>query len=91
MNLSEDDHLVLLGDILEFWRGKNIDAIFSKYNKDNNEKVKEQIEINEQILSKIIGLNKKTKVDYIIGNHDYTVINFINSYNKIFQTGERCY
>jgi UDP-2,3-diacylglucosamine pyrophosphatase LpxH len=91
MNLSEDDHLVLLGDILEFWRGKNIDAIFSKYNKDNNEKVKEQIEINEQILSKIIGLNKKTKVDYIIGYHDYTVINFINSYNKIFQTGERCY
>jgi UDP-2,3-diacylglucosamine pyrophosphatase LpxH len=28
MNLSKDDDLVLLGDILEFWRGKNIDAIF---------------------------------------------------------------
>ena len=91
MNLSEDDHLVLLGDILEFWRGKNIDAIFSKYNKDNNEKVEEQIEINEQILSKIMELNKKTKVDYIIGNHDYTVINFLNSYNKIFQNDEYPY
>jgi UDP-2,3-diacylglucosamine pyrophosphatase LpxH len=82
INLSEDDHLVLLGDILEFWRGKNIDAIFSNYNKDKKEKKKEQI--NEQILSKIMELNKKTKVDYIIGNHDYTVINFLNYYNRNF-------
>ena len=84
MNLSENDHLILLGDILEFWRGKNINAIFSNYNKDDKEKEEEQIEINEQIFSKILELNKKTKVHYIIGNHDYTVINFLNYYNKNF-------
>jgi UDP-2,3-diacylglucosamine pyrophosphatase LpxH len=84
MNLSENDHLVLLGDILEFWRGKNIDAIFSKYNKKDKE-INEQIEINENIFSHIMGLNKKTNVDYIIGNHDYTVISFLNNYNKNFE------
>ena len=83
MNLSKNDHLVLLGDILEFWRGRNIDAIFPNYRKDNKKDNKE--EINEQILSRIIELNKKTNVHYIIGNHDYTVINFLNNYNKNFQ------
>ena len=58
---------------------------FLNSNKDYNEINKEQIEINEQILSKIMELNKKTKVHYIIGNHDYTVINFLNNYNKNFQ------
>jgi UDP-2,3-diacylglucosamine pyrophosphatase LpxH len=84
MNLSNDDHLVLLGDILEFWRGKNIDTIFPNYIKDDNEKKKEQREINEQIFSRIMELNTKTKLHYIIGNHDYTVINFLNNYNKNF-------
>lgn len=93
MNLSKDDDLVLLGDILEFWRGKNIDTIFSFLNstKDDNEVNKEQIEINEQIFSKIMELNKKTKVHYIIGNHDYTVINFLNYYNENFQDNKYKY
>lgn len=91
MNLSKDDDLVLLGDILEFWRGKNIDAIFSNCNKDDIEKKEEQLEINELILSKIIELNKKTKVHYIIGNHDYTVINFLNNYNKNFYDNKYSY
>ena len=78
MNLSKNDKLVLLGDILEFWRGRNIDAIFS----NDSKKVRKN---NEEIFSIIMELNKKTNVYYIIGNHDYTVINFLYNYNKNFQ------
>ena len=81
MNLSKNDHLVLLGDMLDYWRGSNIDTILSP-DINNNEK------INEQILSKIMELNQKTNVYYIIGNHDYTVIDFLNNYNKNFQDND---
>lgn len=47
MTLLENDDLVLWVDILEFWRGKNIDAIFSNYNTDDKN-------IDEQIFLRII-------------------------------------
>jgi UDP-2,3-diacylglucosamine pyrophosphatase LpxH len=65
-NLSKNDHLVLLGDILEFWRIQNVDAITN----------------NEEILSRILRLAKNTTVHYIIGNHDYTILNFYNNFKK---------
>jgi hypothetical protein len=35
--------------------------------------------------SKIIELNIKTNVHYVICIHDYTIINFLNNYNRNFQ------
>jgi UDP-2,3-diacylglucosamine pyrophosphatase LpxH len=68
INLSKSDHLVLLGDILEFWRKQNVDAIIK----------------HEEILNKILRLAKKTNIHYIVGNHDYTIQHFYNNYKKNF-------
>ena len=67
-NLSKSDHLVLLGDILEFWRKQNVDAIIK----------------HEEELNRILRLAKKTNIHYIVGNHDYTIQHFYNNYKKNF-------
>lgn len=67
-NLSKSDHLVLLGDILEFWRKQNVDAIIK----------------HEEELNRILRLTKKTNIHYIVGNHDYTIQHFYNNYKKNF-------
>lgn len=68
MDLNEKDNLVLLGDLFEFSRAQNVDAVIE----------------NQQILSKIYNISKNTNVHYIIGNHDYTVQNFYNNFKKNF-------
>ena len=54
--LDQDDHLVLLGDILDFWRRNNVTVALE----------------NELIFKTLQSL--KSKVHYIVGNHDYSLI-----------------
>lgn len=57
--LNKNDHLVLLGDILELWREKNLASVLE----------------NQEILQDFYELTKQTNVYYIYGNHDYTISN----------------
>ena len=54
--LGSDDHLVLLGDILDFWRRNNVTVAME----------------NELVFNVLLSLN--SKIHYIVGNHDYTLI-----------------
>lgn len=54
---KEVEHLVLIGDILDMWRG-DPDTIFEKY---------------ADILERLKELQQKKKVYYILGNHDYHI------------------
>jgi UDP-2,3-diacylglucosamine pyrophosphatase LpxH len=66
--LSKADHLVILGDLLDFWRRKNAVAVIK----------------NETILDKICKLTKKTNVYYLIGNHDYSILDFHNQFESFY-------
>jgi len=65
-NLGKIDHLVLLGDILEFWRKQNVDAAL----------------IHKEIFEKLNEIKEKTKVHYIIGNHDYSILELAETSEK---------
>lgn len=56
----EIDHLILLGDVFEFWRRNNADIILDKVNTD--------------IIARL-GDPRIKKVHYVIGNHDYYMLN----------------
>jgi UDP-2,3-diacylglucosamine pyrophosphatase LpxH len=66
--LNKNDHLVLLGDIFEFWRRQNVIATLE----------------NEVILNKLYKLNKATNIHYIIGNHDYSILKLYNRFGSNF-------
>ena len=68
VKLGSNDHLVLLGDIVDFWRAKNVNIISQ----------------NEKLLNKINNLQSQTNVYYVIGNHDYTILNLMNMLNDRF-------
>ncbi len=64
-NLGDDvDHLVLLGDILEFWRRDPVGVLLE----------------NIDIIQKLMSLEPEMKVSYVIGNHDFHLIRFPQSY-----------
>ncbi len=64
-NLGDDvDHLVLLGDILEFWRRDPVRVLLE----------------NIDIIQKLMSLEPEIKVSYIVGNHDFHLIQFPQSY-----------
>jgi UDP-2,3-diacylglucosamine pyrophosphatase LpxH len=67
-DLTYQDHLVLLGDIVDFWRKQNSDIFL-----DNK---------NESILSKLIETSLKTNTYYIIGNHDYSILSLACRYGE---------
>jgi UDP-2,3-diacylglucosamine pyrophosphatase LpxH len=69
LKLNENDTLVLLGDILDFWRESCVDLTID-YNK-KMDKLEEGI-----ILKNLYNLQKQTNVYYIIGNHDYSILYF---------------
>ncbi len=82
--LAKEDieHLVLLGDILDFWRRFKEGVLFE----------------NLQILYKLSELNgSKTKKHYIIGNHDYCLfclrgyenLHFEFAKNLVLESGDR--
>jgi len=66
VKLDKNDHLVLLGDILEFWRGQNVQAALE----------------NKEIFEELNKLNQRTHVHYIIGNHDYSILKLYENSKK---------
>jgi UDP-2,3-diacylglucosamine pyrophosphatase LpxH len=64
-NLGDDvDHLVLLGDILDFWRRDPVGVLLENIN----------------IIQKLISLEQEINVSYVVGNHDFHLIQFPQSY-----------
>ncbi|KAF5425800.1 MAG: UDP-2,3-diacylglucosamine pyrophosphatase LpxH [Candidatus Methanomarinus sp.] len=64
-NLGDDvDRLVLIGDILEFWRRDPVGVLLE----------------NTDIIQKLISLEPEINVSYVVGNHDYHLIRFPQSY-----------
>lgn len=63
------DHLILLGDIIDFWRRNNAGIINDK--------------TNAKILNKIARL-EVGEIDYVIGNHDYYLLTLSNRYGEDF-------
>jgi UDP-2,3-diacylglucosamine pyrophosphatase LpxH len=66
--LTDKDHFILLGDIIDLWRKQNAEAVQEKE--------------NESILSKIIEISSKTNTYYIIGNHDYSILRLFYRYGR---------
>jgi UDP-2,3-diacylglucosamine pyrophosphatase LpxH len=77
--LKANDHLVLLGDILDFWR-KNCVDVTVEHGKDSS--ISDTPPTEGLIMKKLYGLTKKTQVHYIVGNHDYSVLYFSNRVDK---------
>ena len=67
-HLNKNDHLVILGDLLDFWRRKNVVAALE----------------NELILNKLCKLAKQTDAYYIIGNHDYSILDFYKQFGTFY-------
>jgi UDP-2,3-diacylglucosamine pyrophosphatase LpxH len=63
------DHLVLLGDIFDFWRRSN-GKIFSCT--ETNEKNRRLVKNNTDIIAKLGQLQAKN-IHYVVGNHDYYI------------------
>jgi UDP-2,3-diacylglucosamine pyrophosphatase LpxH len=59
------DHLIFLGDILDFWRRNNAELVTEKD--------------NAKILDKIASLNVKN-IHYVVGNHDYYLLRLNERY-----------
>lgn len=68
-NSADIEHLVLLGDILDFWRR-------------NNARIVED-EQNAKILDKLAGLNAK-HIHYVVGNHDYYMLKLSERYDQCY-------
>lgn len=64
-DLGDDvDHLVLLGDILDFWRRDPVGVLLE----------------NTDIIQKLMSLEPEKNVSYVVGNHDFHLIQFPRSY-----------
>ena len=59
---------VLLGDIMDFWRSRDIDIILEY----------------ENILLKLKELKKKVRLHYIVGNHDYYILKLKKMYPEYY-------
>jgi UDP-2,3-diacylglucosamine pyrophosphatase LpxH len=75
--LDEEDHLVLLGDIFDFWR-ENFVEVTTEYKKNVVGKDVEATNTEGMITKKLYLLQKKNRfhVHYIVGNHDYSILYF---------------
>ncbi|NOQ33735.1 MAG: hypothetical protein GQ567_06035 [Methanosarcinales archaeon] len=64
-NLGDDvDRLVLLGDILDFWRRDPVGVLLE----------------NIDVIQKLMSLGPEINVSYVLGNHDFHLIQFTKSY-----------
>jgi UDP-2,3-diacylglucosamine pyrophosphatase LpxH len=66
--LNKNDHLVILGDLLDFWRRKNVFAALE----------------NDTILDKLCKLTRRTDVYYIVGNHDYSIEKLYKQFGNFY-------
>jgi len=53
--LTKNDHLVLVGDIIDFWRANSVTVLIN----------------NRTTLERILELERTTNLHYVVGNHDY--------------------
>jgi len=61
------DHLVLLGDVFDFWRRNSIKAILE----------------NQEVFNKIKELNAE-HIHYLVGNHDYYIIEWYKKFRDYY-------
>jgi UDP-2,3-diacylglucosamine pyrophosphatase LpxH len=73
--LNTDDHLVLLGDLLDFWR-KNCVEVTVEFEKKGTADALVPTNKEGIIIRKLYELQKRTQVHYVIGNHDYSILYF---------------
>ena len=67
------DKIILLGDVFDFYQ-------ISKFDKSPKRLTKLQDEIDEMIESLFVPLSRtKTKIDYILGNHEQRLQKYLNS------------
>ncbi|MFX1441520.1 MAG: UDP-2,3-diacylglucosamine diphosphatase [Promethearchaeota archaeon] len=67
--LGEIEHLVLLGDILDFWRRNNERLLFE----------------NLSILNRFVQYTESLTVHYVVGNHDFTLQRMVGAENLPFE------
>lgn len=58
VDTKEVDHFVLVGDILDMWRGTPSTTL----------------EAHKNVLKKVSNLQKRRKIYYVVGNHDYHML-----------------
>jgi UDP-2,3-diacylglucosamine pyrophosphatase LpxH len=68
-NTDKIDHLVLLGDIFDFWADSNV-KIFSTNTKKKS--IRKIVERNEELFFLLATLHAKN-VHYVVGNHDFLI------------------
>ena len=56
---TREDRLILLGDIFDFWR-KDAAVVMID---------------NQEIISKMMDISKRSIINYVVGNHDYSIRN----------------
>lgn len=66
--LKDGGELVLLGDIFDLWRRDFVNALME----------------SEPIVSKLIDLGKKVGIHYVVGNHDYHMLQMSNLFPDKF-------
>lgn len=81
--LNENDNIVLLGDIWDFWRANCIDVTtdIKAGDKKNNIKSKNDA-VAGLITKKLFELKKQTNIYYIVGNHDYSILYFSKKFEN---------
>jgi UDP-2,3-diacylglucosamine pyrophosphatase LpxH len=78
--LDENDHLVLLGDIVDFWRKNSIDVTV-EYKKETWKGEIKTTNKEGLIIKKLYDLKKKKRIQvhYVVGNHDYSILYYSES------------
>lgn len=79
--LNKNDHLVLLGDILDFWRENCVDVTVERQ-KESSAGTVTPTNKEGLIMKKLYNLQERTQVHYIIGNHDYSILYFSKRVDK---------
>lgn len=69
---TKEDRLILLGDIFDFWRRDAAAVLID----------------NQEIISKIKDISKRSVINYVVGNHDYSIRNMWRGAgtNSLFST-----
>jgi UDP-2,3-diacylglucosamine pyrophosphatase LpxH len=77
-NTSDIDHLILLGDIFDFWRANMADVVMGKNICGNDPGTQKSY----AAIFETLGNLKTKKVHYVSGNHDYYILSLSEMYQK---------
>jgi len=72
---NKEDRLIFLGDIFDFWRRDAAAVLID----------------NQEIISKMKDISKRSVINYVVGNHDYSIRKMWrgNSKNSLFSTMDK--